>query len=267
MDRILTKENFEKTLEDIRKNSSKEEFERVNAIMQLNRLGTAFSGENHLLGKSFNEIFKGIEKRVDVEIIEKAKNISEKGRRELVKEIKENKSLSQKRKDDLVKKIQNQRTVANDDKEAWKINYFVDEFGDPTKNGYIMNKKPMMGKYSNSITDGSEMMAMLIITDHKNIRIKLYKYTTPVKGVMTTHYDVLVKDKDGKKHKLKATLWKNIDRLDFEEKMSKKLHAILKKGGKIQFVIRENGNLTEYKFSMTNADHYYDIYKKLHKIK
>jgi len=71
-----------------------------------------------------------------------------------------------------------------------------------------------------------------------------------------------MQDDNGNRVKLKA---KNpIDRLNFDEPDSKKVHDALMKGGTIKFVIINIADSTDqYKFTVKNADWYENAYIKL----
>lgn len=52
----------------------------------------------------------------------------------------------------------------------WKVSYYVDDFGEPTKEGYVFTR--CTGKFSNSATTNSELGVEFII-DESNIHIPL----------------------------------------------------------------------------------------------
>jgi len=66
----------------------------------------------------------------------------------------------------------------------WKVNYFVDEFGDATQSGYITTNKLIDGIFSNSATTNAKLIVRLIIEENYNIAIKLFEYggNHPVKS-------------------------------------------------------------------------------------
>jgi len=146
----------------------------------------------------------------------------------------------------------------------WDVGYYVDEFGEPTKEAYIYNKSPVMGTFSNSATENSMLRVSFLISNSGNIALQLYEYNrnNPVKAYSPDYYTVQVQDKDGNRIKLEAVNFS--ERLRFNPVGSKKIHNVLLKGGKVMFRIFENENpINEYKFDLQNADWYENAYRKL----
>lgn len=146
----------------------------------------------------------------------------------------------------------------------WSVNYYVDDFGEPTKEGYIRNTNLISGTFSNTATQNSALNVKFLITNSYDINIMLYEYAgnNPVKAYSSESYQVLIQDKDGKRYKLKATNWS--DRLNFDKTASRQVHNILMKGGEIKFKIYETDTpTTEYDFTIKKADWYDNAYRKL----
>lgn len=151
----------------------------------------------------------------------------------------------------------------------WKVSYYVDDFGKPTKDGYIRNREKIYGTFNNSAVQGRELRVNFLLSKYTDADIQLYEYNgkNPVKGYTDKPYKVLVQDKKGKRYKLKGTLWKGSNRISLDKESSKSLHGVLKKGGTVEFVVKEEDSLSEYMFTIKNSDWYYNAYKKLHRIK
>ena len=154
----------------------------------------------------------------------------------------------------------------------WCIEYFVDDFGQETKEGYITTRSPIYGKFSNSATENSDLRVRFIIANKKSVAIKLFEYdrNNPVKGY-DDEYRVLVQDKDGKQYKFRA--YNNSDRLRFSSHVyynetksdSEKMHDILLSGGNIKIkIIESDWGKSQYFFEIYNADWYENAYIKLH---
>jgi uncharacterized protein YpmB len=146
----------------------------------------------------------------------------------------------------------------------WSVGYYVDEFGEPTKKGYITNPSFIQGYFSNTATHNSRLNVTFLISDSTNISIQLYEYAgnNPVKAYSTDSYKVLIQDKDGNRLKLIAENYS--DRLSFDRITSMKVHNILKKGGTIKFKIVDiNTPTTEYEFLIPISDWYENAYSKL----
>lgn len=146
----------------------------------------------------------------------------------------------------------------------WSVNYYVDEFGEKTNQGYITNAKSIQGTFSNTATENSRLNIDFLITGSYKISIQLYEYAgnNPVKAYSSESYRVLIQDKDGNRFKLTATNYS--DRLTFDKTTSRKVHGILMKGGTIKFKIVEiDTPTTEYDFVIQKADWYENAYSKL----
>lgn len=63
----------------------------------------------------------------------------------------------------------------------WKIGNYVDDFGEPTKHGYVYTE--VYGTFSNSATTDSKLRVKLLI-DESSMRVQLYEYggNHPIKG-------------------------------------------------------------------------------------
>lgn len=183
---------------------------------------------------------------------------------------------------ELLKKIEQEEVVENAKKETekkekkrlanlnntgiWSTTYYVDEFGEKTKNGFITNTDSINGLFSNTATQNSALNVDFLITNSSEISLQLYEYAgnNPVKS--SGSYTVLIQDKDGKRLKLRA--YNYSDRLTFEETESRQVHNALLKGGTLKFKITENDTpTTEYEFTIKNADWYENAYKKLKELK
>lgn len=158
----------------------------------------------------------------------------------------------------------------------WKIDRFVDEFGDYTNEYHIRNDKFIKGKFSNSATDNSDLLVLLLISDNNDSAIKLFEYGKKryenkpeyYKNSIHNSYIVLIKGKNNIKFELFATNYS--DRLNFDKKNSRIFHKILMKGGIIKFKIKQGvrkGMAVDRKYSHYSfniqADGYGNSYKKM----
>jgi len=147
----------------------------------------------------------------------------------------------------------------------WTVGHYVDEFGEPTKQGYIRNTSLIRGVFSNTATQDSELDVNFLISNSSSISIQLYEYAgnNPVKAYSFDSYRVLIQDTDGKRYDLRATNYES-DRLSFDKDASRKVHNILMKGGTVKFKIIESDTpTTEYEFTIQKADWYENAYRKL----
>ena len=167
----------------------------------------------------------------------------------------------EKRKEKKLLKEKNRELLKNTG--VWKIAYFVDEFGEYTKDSYITTELYIKGLFSNSATENSKLNVRFIISNSKSVALELYEYAgkNPVKTYGTDEYTVLVQDKFGNRFNLKATNYSS--RLRFSEKESLKIHNIFLSGGSVKFRITENKYyLGKYNFEL-NTDFYNNVYLNL----
>lgn len=145
----------------------------------------------------------------------------------------------------------------------WKIKYFVDEFNEPTKEGYITTTKPIQGKYSVGSIKNTDMQAHFIIVSKESIAIRFESYGNLIVGGHLISYRVLVQNSEGERYTLSASNY-NSDKLSFSNSDAKKMYDILLKGGNIKFKIYSDDMLgSEYSFTIDNADGLENAYVKL----
>lgn len=147
----------------------------------------------------------------------------------------------------------------------WTVKNYVDDFGDPTENKYITNKAYIKGSFSNTATQNSKLNVKFYISSSEYVAFNLYEYAgrNPVKTNGFVNYRVLIKDNDGKRYDLRAASYKGAN-IDFKKDVSKKIHNIFMKGGKIQFKIENLDNLNSvYEFTIQNANGYDVAFQKL----
>jgi hypothetical protein len=150
----------------------------------------------------------------------------------------------------------------------WEVSYYVDEFGERTKESFIRNTDLISGTFSNTATQNSDLNVKFLISDPSDISIMLYEYArnNPVKAYSSKSYQVLIQDKDGERHKLRAENYS--DRLSFSKATSRQVHNILMKGGAVKFRIYETETpTTQYDFTIRNSDWYENAYAKLKETK
>ncbi|AEE16559.1 hypothetical protein [Treponema brennaborense] len=146
----------------------------------------------------------------------------------------------------------------------WQVTHYVDNFGEPTKDGYIRNTNLISGTFSNTATQNSPLDVRFLINSSSDIDIMLFEYAgnNPVKAYSKETYSVQIQDKDGKRNSLSATNYS--DRLSFGESASRIIHNALMKGGSLKFrIIEDDTPTTQYQFDIVNADWYENAYRIL----
>ncbi len=168
------------------------------------------------------------------------------------------------------KKEEKEESTPKKEVSSWEVQYYVDDFGQPTKDGYVCNSDVFSGKFSNSATTDSALYANIVI-DKDNVCIFLYEYgRTQVKNSSSYYddlYNIKMKTADGKVHNLTGAIYCGDDRIIIDSDHKSKVIKALSKGGDavVSFYI-ENAErpTTNYLFSVTSND-FAKQYKKLTK--
>jgi len=190
--------------------------------------------------------------------------------KELLKIVKEKESEERKKREEEEKEKIRLANLNNTG--IWSVRYYVDNFGEPTREGYITNTTLIEGKFSNTATQNSDLNVRFLITNSSNISIQLYEYAgnNPVKAYNADSYRVFVQDKEGNRNLFggKYPEWcmaeNSSDRLRLFEENSLAIHKVLMKGGTVKFrIVAVSNTTTHYEFNIQNADYYENAYRKL----
>ena len=166
--------------------------------------------------------------------------------------------------------VNKKKNIDSNDFGMWKINYFVDEFGDPTSEGYITERTSIKGKFSNSATTNSNLRVNFLISEG-NISLQLYEYAGnhPVSGKISSQsYRIQIKHngkvvKGGRKKNKDFRATNYSDRLKVN--YSDELMNLFSQGGEFKFRIIETGDYANgsYSFKIDDVSGFSNAYKKL----
>lgn len=97
----------------------------------------------------------------------------------------------------------------------WTVRYYVDEFQNPTTEGYITTSNYVVGTFSNSATTNSDLYVIWLI-DSSDVAIKLLEYGRNVvkSSYDSTSYSITMLDPDGNKVSMIGTMYEGSDRND-----------------------------------------------------
>ncbi len=136
----------------------------------------------------------------------------------------------------------------------WKKEYYVDEFGERTNQGYIYTS--LLGTFSNSATTDSRL-GVLIIVEKSRFAITLDEYANNHITKDTGFLHFKVKNKDGKVMSFETLNDQGYNRV-YGDKIAqdnpdtvKELIEFLNAGGEMIF-IAENSN-SKYRFKLTDT--------------
>jgi len=134
----------------------------------------------------------------------------------------------------------------------WQTHYYVDDFGEPTKKGYVYTRTS--GVFSNSATTNSDLGVEFVI-DKNSIRIQLYEYNSnhPIKG--EGYINFKARRSDGKEIEFRA--YNNDHGYIIVLSGDKELINFLDKGGSIKFIATTTKSriISEYKFTLSDPSY------------
>lgn len=148
----------------------------------------------------------------------------------------------------------------------WSVNYYVDDFQQPTDEWYITANTSFSGTFSNSATTNSKL-AVQVAVDAEDIAFFLYEYgRSQVKNPSSNYvdeYDITMRTADGTDHSLSGTVYCGGDRLIIEGKDMDTVLAAMKDGGTISFhIVESDRTTTSYLFSL-EASNFSQVYEEM----
>lgn len=136
--------------------------------------------------------------------------------------------------------------------------YYVDEFRQPTAEGYVATRQLISGTFSNSATTDALLNAE-IVADETDVAFFLYEYGRyQVKNPSSYYvdeYQIIIKTSDGTKHTVTGTVYCGGDRVLVDSKYVQNVLDILKSGKRISVYIAEKNNgTTSYLFEVSTSN-------------
>jgi hypothetical protein len=134
----------------------------------------------------------------------------------------------------------------------WRMQNYVDEFGNDTAIRCVTNKDPIKGTFSNSATQNSPLLVDILIDSKSEVAIRLYEYArnNPVKAIHREGYRVAFQDSRGGKYTCFA--FNSSDRLSLDLKNSSdSLYNAFMQGGNVKFrIVKVDQPSTSYSFEI-----------------
>ena len=161
-------------------------------------------------------------------------------------------------------KAKKERFIEDNNLGIWKIEYYVDEFGDRTTDGFVSTT--IDGTFSNSVTTNSPLRVKMVI-DSSLVLINLYEYadSTPVKG--EEYMEFSVKDSKGAVYNITTynDEYGNNTVKSLDGKSEDLIRDILLEGGEIKFsgISNRHRALSKYVFTIKNADNLHKALSRL----
>lgn len=136
----------------------------------------------------------------------------------------------------------------------WKLDYYVDNFQQPTDEGYILNKDYIVGTFSNSATTNSNLY-VVVLADAGDISFMLYEYgRSQVKNSSENYvdeYDITMRLPDGSTKDLTGTMYCGGDRVYVDDSYKESVISALSGEGEISFlIVKSDRTTTQYLFTV-----------------
>ena len=140
----------------------------------------------------------------------------------------------------------------------FSVGYYVDEFNQPTNDGYVATDVYIPGTFSNSATTDSLLYVQLLV-DKEDVTFFLYEYGRNLvknsSSYYVDEYDITMKTADGTKHNLTGTIYCGGDRLYIDDAYKTRVLEALKSGENVSFYIVESERTTTtYLFSVATSN-------------
>lgn len=124
-------------------------------------------------------------------------------------------------------------------REVWEMNYYIDEFRQPTNKWYVSNRNNFVGTFSNSATDNSQLNVILAV-DAEKVTFILYEYgNSKVKNIFSKrqNYTIVMQDVGGTRYEMSGYIPSQGDRLILTDSYRQTVINALKQNGTISFYI------------------------------
>ncbi len=161
---------------------------------------------------------------------------------------------------------------ADDEKTSkWKIENHVDEFNLPTDEKYLAGLT-INGIFSNSATTDSDLSAAIFLEKYDEepgflfiLALLEYRehYVSNSSSKNEVWYDILVMDKNKTKHTLEGGMVPKGNTLLFPSDDDARLDKILREGGTVYFLIKNQEDSSNYYVFSIEADEYADLADEL----
>lgn len=148
----------------------------------------------------------------------------------------------------------------------WKISYYVDNFKQPTDEGYVVNKSLFVGIFSNSATTNSELKVQMVV-DSEDITFFLYEYgRSQVKNYSSRNsekYSIVMRIENEKDYELSGFIYPGGDRICIAEKDKGTVLDAMQRAEKISFYMKEDDSpTTSYLFTLSTSN-FSEEYEKI----
>lgn len=149
----------------------------------------------------------------------------------------------------------------------WSVNYYVDDFQQPTDEWYITTAQQFSGTFSNSATTNSNLLVQMAADQFEGetrIAFFLWEYgRNQVKNSSERNvdeYDITMRTPDGTDHNLTGTLYCGGDRIFIDDAYVDEVLTAMQGEGAVSFyVVQSDRTTTSYLFSI-DTDNFASVY-------
>lgn len=110
--------------------------------------------------------------------------------------------------------------TAEEESSLWQTYYYVDDFNQPTEDGYICNSTYFLGTFSNSATTDSNLLVNVVV-DEVDIAFFLYEYGNhQVKNNSSSYddiYNIKMRTADGTDYSFTGVMYCGDDRIFIDQ--------------------------------------------------
>lgn len=148
------------------------------------------------------------------------------------------------------------KTTEPENEDYWVVDYFVDEFNQPTDERYIKNNTDIIGQFSNSATTNSKLKVYTLVSD--TVAFMLLEYGRSIvknNGSNNEYYDISVRKADGSTITMEGALLAGSDRVTVKDSDVSTFISLLKGDDDFQvFLQSERFTTTTYLFTVSPAN-------------
>ena len=151
--------------------------------------------------------------------------------------------------------------------QVWEVQYYVDDFNQPTDDGFVTNKNYFVGQFSNSATTNSRLYVQ-VLADGTDVVFFLYEYgSRQVKNSSSNYvdtYSITMRTGDGTDHALTGTLYCGGDRVYVDDACKASvIDALSQADQQVSFLIVDDKySTTKYLFTV-DCGNFAEAYQEL----
>lgn len=145
----------------------------------------------------------------------------------------------------------------------WEVDYYVDQFGEKTGKIFVTTSKLIWGRFSNTATENSDLLAKIYIDSFDKVSIQLFEYAGD-NSVKDSGQQYIVDVKNDQSEYLSMLAYNNSDRLVIHKDDSNNLNKLLLHSSWVKFVITNRTYSTsKYYFEIPDISGFKNAYRKV----